>query len=81
MTDKKLGILAIAVQKRAETAPNVNALLSQYGEKIIARMGVPHHERNLNIVSVVIESDEQDILSLIDKLSALKNVQVKSLTV
>ena len=37
-----------------EAAIRINGLLHEYGEYIIGRMGIPYHEKQMNIISVVI---------------------------
>ena len=35
-----------------EAAIRINGLLHEYGEYIIGRMGIPYHEKQMNIISV-----------------------------
>ena len=34
-----------------EAAIRINGLLHEYGEYIIGRMGIPYHEKQMNIIS------------------------------
>ena len=79
MSEKKVSILAIAVKDRLQAAPQVNALLSRYGDQIVARIGIP--KNGLNLISVIIETTEDEIDSITGKLKTIDNVQVKTLTV
>ena len=79
MSEKKVSILAIAVKDRLQAAPQVNALLSRYGDQIVARIGIP--KNGLNLISVIIETTEEEIDSVTAKLKTIDNVQVKTLTV
>ena len=38
-----------------EAAIRINGLLHEYGEYIIGRMGIPYHEKQMNIISVVMD--------------------------
>ena len=76
-----IGEIAIVITDRAKSAAAVNELLSQYGDDIIARTGVPQKEKNLYIISVVLEAESADIDALTEKLSRLPDVKVKSIII
>ena len=81
MSELKLAEIAIVVSHREKSAALINDLLTQYGEYIIARMGVPHRQKQLNLISIVLEAPAEKIDELYAKLTALNNVQVKILTI
>ncbi len=56
----------------------LNALLHEYGEFIIGRMGLPYREKNINIVSIAIDAPQDTISSLSGKIGALQGVSVKT---
>ena len=41
-----------------EAAIRINGLLHEYGEYIIGRMGIPYHEKQMNIISVVMDAPQ-----------------------
>ncbi|MBO4520512.1 MAG: iron-only hydrogenase system regulator [Alphaproteobacteria bacterium] len=81
MSELKLAEIAIVVSHREKSAALINDLLTQYGEYIIARMGVPHRQKQLNLISIVLEAPAEKIDELYEKLTRLSNVQVKILTI
>ena len=81
MSELKLAEFAIVVSHREKAAGSVNDLLTQYGDYIIARMGVPHRQKQLNLISIVLEAPIEKIEELHAKLTNLKNIQVKLLTI
>ena len=81
MSELKLAEFAIVVSHREKSAGLINDLLTQYGNYIIARMGVPHRQKQLSLISIVMEAPAEKIDELHDKLSELKNIQVKILTI
>ena len=81
MSELKLAEIAIVVSHREKSAALINDLLTQYGEYIIARMGVPHRQKQLNLISIVMEAPAEKIDELYAKLTALGSVQVKILTI
>ena len=43
--EHRLGVVAVFVENRLDTAPKVNEILSQYGRILVGRMGIPYHGR------------------------------------
>lgn len=81
MSELKLAEIAIVVPHREKSAASINDLLSQYGEFIIARMGVPHRRKQLNLISVVLEAPAEKIDEMVAKLEQVDNIQVKTITI
>ena len=65
--------------KGKTSVPVVNALLSEYSSIILARQGLPLHQRNINVISLVIEGTVETINALTGKIGRLKDVEVKSI--
>jgi|GEM_PF-207678 len=42
--ERRLGVVAVFVENRLDTAPKVNQILSEYGRILVGRMGIPYHE-------------------------------------
>ena len=78
MAKHSVGVVAILVKKRAETAPHVNDILTQFGDIIVGRMGLPHHMQDMNIITLIVDADTDQIGELTGKLGMLKDVTVKS---
>lgn len=74
--EKRTAILGIFVYDRAASAA-VNALLHEYGEMILGRMGVPHHGQACSIITLVLEATNSEINALSGKLGRLEQVQAK----
>ncbi|MBQ2190980.1 MAG: iron-only hydrogenase system regulator, partial [Clostridia bacterium] len=54
------------------------ALLHQYGEYVIGRMGIPYHKRNVSIISLVIDAPAAVISSLSGKIGMLDGVSTSA---
>ena len=52
--ESRPAVVAIII-KEPEAAAKVNAILHEYSEYIIGRMGIPYRERSINIISVVVD--------------------------
>lgn len=77
--DKKIAVVAIIVND-IDVVSKINELLHTFGEYIIGRMGIPYREKNLNVISVVMDATQEVINSLSGKLGMIKGVSSKVLT-
>ena len=47
--EKRIAVLSVIVEDRAAT-PALNGYLSEYGEYIVGRMGIPYREKNVSVL-------------------------------
>ena len=57
----------------------LNALLSEYGEYIVGRMGIPYHAKAVSVICVVLDAPPSAINALTGKLGQLSGVSAKTL--
>lgn len=76
--NKKLALIGIIVNNR-ENVDQLNELLHEYGDYIMGRMGVPYHEQQVSVISIVIDAQQEVIRELSDKLSMLSYVSTKTI--
>ena len=72
-----LANIAIIVEKE-ESVERLKQILHKYGSYIIGRMGIPHKERGVNIISIAIDAPQNEISSLSGKLGMLDGVTAKA---
>ncbi len=75
--ETRVAVMAIIVEK-GEAVEGLNALLHEYRDFIIGRMGLPHRERNINIVSVALDAPADTISALAGKLGNIDGLSVKT---
>lgn len=75
--ETRLANIAIIVEKE-ESVERLNQILHKYGSYIIGRMGIPHKERGVNIISIAIDAPQNEISSLSGKLGMLDGVTAKT---
>lgn len=78
MSDKRVAIISIIAENRQSSA-EINALLSDFGEYIVGRMGIPYRERGIFIMGIVIDAQSEIINRLTGKLGMLSGVTAKTL--
>lgn len=69
--------MGIIVENK-DSVEKLNALLHEYGEYIIGRMGIPYREKKINIVSIAIDAPQDVISSLTGKIGGLNGISVKT---
>lgn len=77
--EEKIAVVAIIVND-FDSVESVNALLHDYREKIIGRLGLPVREKKISVISVVMNATSEVINGLSGKLGMLKGVSSKVLT-
>lgn len=74
--ETRVALMGIIVENK-ESVAGLNALLQEYGDYIIGRMGVPYREKHMNIISVVIDAPQEKISALSGKVGMLSGVASK----
>ena len=72
----KLAVIVIVVE-REESVRELNELLHDYGSYIIGRMGIPHRERGVSLISVAVDAPADVISSLSGKTGRIEGVSAK----
>ncbi len=72
----KLAVVAIVVEKE-ESVSCLNELLHDYSGYIIGRMGIPHRERGVSLISVAMDAPADVISGLSGKLGRISGVSAK----
>lgn len=76
--EKRLGVIAIILNE-LENVGRMNAVLHEYGDLVVGRMGLPMRDRQLHVISLIVEGTNDDVGALTGKLGRLGGVQVKSM--
>lgn len=76
--ETRIALIGIIVED-LDAVEKLNAILHEYGQYIIGRMGIPYREKNINIISVVLNAESNTISSLAGKIGMLKGVSVKTI--
>jgi len=75
---KRLGFVGIIIEDRRKCAAKVNRILSDFGDAIIARVGLPYHEKHCNVITLIVDTTTDELGSLTGQLGKLEGVAVKS---
>ncbi|MDQ5985580.1 MAG: hypothetical protein CSYNP_01293 [Syntrophus sp. SKADARSKE-3] len=75
---KRIGVVSIIITNRKDQAAKVNTIISDYGDMIIGRMGIPYEPKHIHIISLIVHGTTDDIGAMTGKLGLLEGVEVKS---
>ena len=75
--DTRVAVMSIIVEN-GDAVERLNAILHEYGEFIIGRMGIPYRKRKVSIVSIALDAPQNTISALAGKIGTLPGVSVKT---
>ena len=73
----RIAVISLIVSERSAVEP-LNALLHDYADSIIGRMGIPVRERGVNLISVALDAPQETVSALAGKLGRLHGVTSKT---
>ena len=76
--DTRIALIGIILESR-ESVDALNHLLTEFGEYIIGRMGIPYREKGIHIISVALDAPNNVISSLSGKLGMLPGISTKTI--
>lgn len=76
--ETRIALIGIIVEDK-RSVEKMNTILSEYGDYIIGRMGVPYQKKQVSIISVVIDAPNNIISALSGKIGMLPNVNTKTI--
>ena len=76
--DTKIAVVAIIVSD-LNSVERVNSILHEFRLHVIGRMGIPYREKDVCVISLVVDAPQEIINSLSGKLGMIKGVSSKVL--
>ncbi len=75
--ETRVAVISIIVYDREEIE-QLNALLTEAGQYIIGRMGIPYREKGIQVITVVIDAPQDVTSTLTGKIGRLSGVTTKT---
>lgn len=79
MEGNKVSIISIIIDDK-NSVTKVNEILHENSEYIIGRLGMPHKEKKIGIICIVLDCNSDVLGKIAGKLGMLKGVSSKALT-
>ncbi len=74
--EERVSIIGIIVEN-TDSVDKLNAVLHEYGNYIIGRMGIPYQKKDLNVISIALDAPMDVINTLSGKIGQLDGVSSK----
>ena len=75
--DSRVAVMSIIVEDM-DVVEQVNAVLHEYGEYIIGRMGIPYRARRISIISIALDAPQDTISALSGRIGKMAGVSVNT---
>lgn len=75
--ESRIALIGIMVENK-DSVERLNAILHEYGQYIVGRMGIPYHKRNISVISIIIDAESDVISALSGKLGMIPDVNIKT---
>jgi putative iron-only hydrogenase system regulator len=76
--ESRLGFVGIIIENRREAADMVNKIISEFGDRVVARIGIPYKERHCSVITLIVDATTDMLGNLTGKLGSIPGVSVKS---
>jgi putative iron-only hydrogenase system regulator len=75
---KRLATVSLFIEDKSVTE-QVNSILHEFSEHIVGRMGIPYRERDISVISIIIDAESDIINKLSGKLGMVKGISAKTI--
>ena len=76
--NRRIGVIAIIVHDPEPVYDELNKILHNFSDIIIGRLGLPYRERNLSIISLIVDGSTDQVGAMTGRIGQLPKVTVKS---
>lgn len=76
--EKRIALIGIVVEN-TESAEKINTVLHAYADYIVGRMGVPYREKQVSVMSIVVDAPEEVTGAIAGKIGMLEGVSAKTI--
>ncbi len=76
--ENRIAIIGIFVEDTSQ-AGAINNILHEYSEHIIGRMGLPYKQKNIGVISIIVDAPNDIISALSGKIGAITDVHCKTM--
>jgi putative iron-only hydrogenase system regulator len=75
--EQRIGAVIVLVSADGDIQ-GINNIITEHSDIVLGRQGIPLRERSVNVISLVLEGNTDQMGSLTGKLGRLPGVKVKS---
>ena len=75
--ETRVAVMSIIVEDNS-SVEKINAILHEYGEYIIGRMGLPYRQKKISIISIALDAPQNVTSTIAGKIGGMNGVSVKT---
>ena len=75
--ETRVAVMSIIVEN-ISSVETLNNILHEYRDFIIGRMGLPYHQKKINIISIALDAPQDVISAISGRIGNLEGVTVKT---
>lgn len=75
--ETRVAVIGIIVEC-ADSVEQLNAILHDYNQYIIGRMGIPYREKKISVISIAVDAPQDTISSMTGKIGKIEGISVKT---
>ena len=75
--EHRIAVIGIIVENY-DSVEKLNALLHDYADFIVGRMGIPYRTRHVNIISVAMDAPQDVISAMTGKIGMLEGISARA---
>lgn len=75
--ETRVAVIGIIVEK-PDSVDELNAVLHEYRNCIIGRMGIPYSEKGINIISIAVDAPQDTISAMTGKIGRINGITNKA---
>ena len=77
MSASRVATVGIIVEN-PDAVESLNAILHEYGECIVGRMGIPYRRRGISVICIVADAPQETLSALSGRIGRLPGVTAKT---
>jgi putative iron-only hydrogenase system regulator len=77
MSENRIAVAAVIVETK-DSIDELNAVLHEYGEYIIGRMGIPNTSKGVSVISIALDAPSDEINALVGKIGKIDGISAKT---
>ena len=75
--ETRVAVIGIILEK-PDSVEKMNAVIHEYSEYIVGRMGIPYRQKGINIISIAVDAPQDIISAFSGKIGRIEGVTAKA---
>ena len=75
--ETRVAVIGIILEK-PDSVEKMNAVIHEYSEYIVGRMGIPYRQKGINIISIAVDAPQDIISAFSGKIGRIEGITSKA---